>query len=180
LRSCGEVIVTLAPGNIERPSKGGVGFIEIGEQLAAFQLDPGQQGQSACLGSHVPSLREQLARFIRLSGLSLQLRLIHRQARLQFIGLLYAGRWILNQRPGVAGSILHQQNLGSQEMQLRSPDRIVEASAYPEALGRLFEGRWKLALTPRLLGGVVKSFRRRPGKLVAGAEQKDRDNQRRR
>jgi len=75
---------------------------------------------------------------------------------------------------------LHQQNLGSQEMQLRSPDRIVEASAYPEALGRLFEGRWKLALTPRLLGGVVKSFRRRPGKLVAGAEQKDRDNQRRR
>jgi hypothetical protein len=42
LRSCGEVIVALAPGDIQRSAKGGIGFIEIAEHLTAFQLDPRQ------------------------------------------------------------------------------------------------------------------------------------------
>ncbi len=58
LRSGGEVIVALAAGNIERPAKGGVGFIEIGEQLTAFQFDSGQQAPSAGLGCQVAGLRE--------------------------------------------------------------------------------------------------------------------------
>jgi hypothetical protein len=106
----------------------------------------------------IAGLREQLARFIRLSGLSLQLGLVHRQARLQLIGLLYAGRWILNQRCCVARAILHQQNLGPQEMEFRRPRRFVEARAQLKALCRSFERSGKFTLTPRLLGGVVKNL----------------------
>ena len=58
LRSRSDVIVALAAGNIERPAKGGVGFIEIGEQLTAFQLDSRKQALCAGLVCQVAGLRE--------------------------------------------------------------------------------------------------------------------------